>query len=95
MDRLHLDEWSIFLASLPSTHHQDLSTVVLVQLIQHNWHFKDSSMTNTEFAGIFKDYLDAFAATSPAEQERLLRSSVAEDVVYTNPGVEGEGCRIF
>ena len=48
-------------------------------------------MTDTEFAELFKAYLDAFAATSPAEQERLLRSSVAEDVVYTNPGVEGGG----
>ena len=48
-------------------------------------------MTDTEFQGIFEAYLDAFAATSPAEQERLLRSSAAEDVVYTNPGVEGRG----
>ena len=48
-------------------------------------------MTDTQFQGIFEAYLDAFAATSPAEQERLLRSSVAEDVVYTNPGVEGRG----
>lgn len=48
-------------------------------------------MTDTQFRGILEAYLDAFAATSPAEQERLLRSSVAEDVVYTNPGVEGRG----
>ncbi len=48
-------------------------------------------MTDTQFQEIFKAYLNAFAATSPAEQERLLRSSVAEDVVYTNPGVEGRG----
>ncbi len=48
-------------------------------------------MTDTQFQEIFEAYLDAFAATSPAEQERLLRSSVAEDVVYTNPGVEGRG----
>ena len=48
-------------------------------------------MTEIEFQGIFQTYLDAFAATSRAEQERLLRSSVAEDVVYTNPGVEGRG----
>ena len=48
-------------------------------------------MIDTELQGIFQAYLDAFAATSPAEQERLLRSSVAEDVVYTNPGVEGGG----
>ena len=48
-------------------------------------------MIDTELQGIFQAYLDAFAAISPAEQERLLRSSVAEDVVYTNPGVEGVG----
>ena len=48
-------------------------------------------MTDTQFQGIFEAYLHAFAATSLAEQERLLRSSVAEDVVYTNPGVEGRG----
>ena len=48
-------------------------------------------MTDTELQSIFEAYLNAFAATSPAEQERLLRSSVAEDVVYTNPGVEGRG----
>ena len=48
-------------------------------------------MTDMESQRIFEAYLEAFAATSPAEQERLLRSSVAEDVVYTNPGVEGRG----
>ncbi len=48
-------------------------------------------MTDMELQSIFEAYLNAFAATSPAEQERLLRSSVAEDVVYTNPGVEGQG----
>ncbi len=50
-------------------------------------------MTDPEFQKIFEAYLDAFAATSLAEQEQLLRSSVSEDVVYTNPGVEGEGLR--
>ena len=48
-------------------------------------------MTDTEFKRVFEAYLDAFAATSLAEQERLLRCSVAKDVVYTNPGVEGRG----
>jgi hypothetical protein len=48
-------------------------------------------MTETEIERTFKAYLNAFAATSTDEQERLLRSSVAEDVVYTNPGVEGQG----
>ena len=48
-------------------------------------------MQDRALQGMFEAYLDAFAATSPTEQERLLRSSVAEDVVYTNPGVEGRG----
>ena len=48
-------------------------------------------MTDDELQIIFAKYLDAFATTSPAEQERLLRASVADDVVYTNPGVEGRG----
>ncbi len=48
-------------------------------------------MTDSEVQRIFQSYLDAFAAISLAEQERLLRSSVAQDVVYTNPGVEGQG----
>lgn len=48
-------------------------------------------MTDNELQIIFENYLDAFAAPSLAEQERLLRASVAEEVVYTNPGVEGRG----
>lgn len=48
-------------------------------------------MTENEPRTVFENYLNAFATTSPAEQERLLRSSVADDVVYTNPGVEGSG----
>ena len=50
-------------------------------------------MTDDELRTLFGNYLDAFATTSPAEQERLLRSSVADDVVYTNPGVNGSGLR--
>jgi hypothetical protein len=48
-------------------------------------------LTDTELQARFASYLDAFAATTPVEQERLLRASVADDVVYTNPGVEGRG----
>ena len=51
-------------------------------------------MTGTDFEEIFEAYLDAFAATFPAEQERLLRFSVADNVVYTNPGVKGKGQRV-
>jgi hypothetical protein len=50
-------------------------------------------MTDDDLRSIFNNYLDAFAATSLAEQERLLLSSLAEDVLYTNPGVEGSGLR--
>ena len=48
-------------------------------------------MTAQELQTIFENYLNAFANPAPAEQERLLRSSVAEDVAFTNPGVEGCG----
>ena len=50
-------------------------------------------MTDNELRALIETYFAAFAATSQAEQERLLRSSVADDVVYTNPGVEGSGLR--
>ena len=48
-------------------------------------------MTDKELQTIFENYLNAFAHPAPAEQERLLRSSVADDLVFTNPGVEGRG----
>jgi hypothetical protein len=48
-------------------------------------------MTDNDVSFIFENYLGAFAATSLAEQERLLRSSLAEGVVYSNPGVDGSG----
>ena len=48
-------------------------------------------MTDNKFRTVFENYLDAFAKESPAEQEQLLSSSVAEDVVFTNPGVDGRG----
>ena len=48
-------------------------------------------MNDHELQTLFRNYLDAFAAPSPAEQERLLRASVAEEVVFTNPGVDGRG----
>ena len=50
-------------------------------------------MTDDELRAIFENYLGAFAITSVVEQERLLRSSLADDVVFTNPGVEGSGLR--
>ncbi len=48
-------------------------------------------MTDNALRTLFENYLDAFATTSLAEQQGLLRSSLAQDVVYTNPGVEGCG----
>ncbi|OGX90853.1 nuclear transport factor 2 family protein [Hymenobacter coccineus] len=48
-------------------------------------------MTDNEFQTLVEQYLTAFAAPSLAEQQRLLRASVAEEVVYTNPGVSGRG----
>lgn len=39
----------------------------------------------------FRSYLDAFALASADEQARSLRSGVAHDVVFTNPGVRGHG----
>ena len=50
-------------------------------------------MTDTEVRAIYESYLNAFAAASVDEQERLLRESVAADLVFSNPGVEGSGLR--
>ncbi len=50
-------------------------------------------MTDNELRTIFQNYLDAFATTSLTEQERLLQSSITDNVVFTNPGVEGSGIR--
>ncbi|HEY0255638.1 MAG TPA: nuclear transport factor 2 family protein [Kofleriaceae bacterium] len=49
--------------------------------------------SNNELRTVFENYLGAFSASSPAEQERLLRSSLADDVTFTNPGVDGRGIR--
>jgi hypothetical protein len=40
---------------------------------------------------LFKSYLDAYADIAPAERERLLRQSVSDDVVFTNPTGDGKG----
>ena len=48
-------------------------------------------MTNEKYRIVFEKYLDAFAKASSAEQEQLLKTSVADDVVFTNPGVDGRG----
>jgi hypothetical protein len=46
---------------------------------------------DTELRSVFVNYLNAFFAESAAEQERLMRSSVAEDIMFSNPGVSGRG----
>ena len=48
-------------------------------------------MNDQELQTIFQNYLDAFANPTSAEQERLLRACAAEEIVFTNPGVEGRG----
>lgn len=51
----------------------------------------DAERSVEELAIVFEGYLAAFAAASAADRERLLRHSVAEDVTFSNPGVEGCG----
>ena len=46
---------------------------------------------NQEPNSVFRTYLDAFAVTSPAEREQMIRSSVAEDLSFSNPGVNARG----
>jgi hypothetical protein len=48
-------------------------------------------MTDTDFRILVENYLAAFAAPAPAEQQRLLQASVAPEIVFTNPGVNGQG----
>lgn len=36
-------------------------------------------------------YMTAFGAVAEGERERLLERSVAEDVIFTNPGGDGKG----
>ena len=48
-------------------------------------------MTDQELQSIYENYLKAFSDPSPAGRERLLRASLAEDVAFSNPGVDGRG----
>jgi hypothetical protein len=48
-------------------------------------------MTNNDFRILVEKYLAAFAAPAPTEQERLLQASVAPEIIFTNPGVTGQG----
>jgi len=49
-------------------------------------------MTNDTVQQFWKSYLDAYADIPTADRERLLRQSVADDIVFSNPtGEEGRG----
>ena len=48
-------------------------------------------MTTDTLQQTWKAYLDAYADLAADERERLLRQSVADDVVFTNPTGEGQG----
>jgi SnoaL-like protein len=46
-------------------------------------------MTANTQEQLWNAYMDAFAAAETEERERLLKQSVSDDVVFTNPGGEG------
>ncbi len=48
-------------------------------------------MTIDTLQQIWKTYQDAWADIAVADRERLLRQSVADDVVFTSPLSEGQG----
>lgn len=48
-------------------------------------------MTEEALQQLWKSYQDAWADVSVNERERLLRASVAEEVVFTSPNANGRG----
>jgi hypothetical protein len=48
-------------------------------------------MTDTDVRTVFKAYFAAFAEKSQQKREELIRSIVAEDLSFSNPGVDGHG----
>jgi len=48
-------------------------------------------MTNKTLQQLWKTYQDAWADIAESDRERLLKRSVAEEIVYTNPLAEGQG----
>ena len=48
-------------------------------------------MDNQDLRTTFMNYLGAFAERSVAKRQEMLRSNVAEDVAFSNPGVNGRG----
>ena len=48
-------------------------------------------VTERDAQSAFENYLGAFAERSAEKREQMLRSNVAEDVAFSNPGVDGRG----
>ena len=48
-------------------------------------------MNKSTLHQVWAFYLEAYSDIAPAERERLLRKSVSDDVVFTNPNGEGRG----
>lgn len=48
-------------------------------------------MSNHNPRATFENYLEAFTEPVVDARERLMRSSVAEDVAFSNPGMDGHG----
>ena len=48
-------------------------------------------VTETDRRRVYEAYVAAFAETSFAKREELLRASAAEDIDFSNPGVRGVG----
>ena len=48
-------------------------------------------MKDEDPSGVYKHYFAVFAETVPSKREELVRSVVAEDIMYSNPGVCGKG----
>ena len=48
-------------------------------------------MTDNNARTAFESYLGAFFEPSSVEREKIMRDNVAEDVAFSNPGVDGRG----
>lgn len=48
-------------------------------------------MTDNDARTAFESYLGAFVDPSSLEREKMMRANVAEDVAFSNPGVDGQG----
>lgn len=48
-------------------------------------------MTDKDPRAAFENYLGAFCEPYPGEREKLVRDNVAENVSFSNPGVNGHG----